>query len=186
MKRAALVLVWVVAAMLAVPASVALAHADLLSSDPADGAVLPSVPDEMVLTFSEDLLPESVAISVSDETGMTVRVLSFVVDGPAVVITWPPGMPGREYAVNYRVVSQDGHPISGTVAFTVAPTGTAPASGDEDPAPASAAPAIADAEEDADGGSGASLAPIAAISAGLGVGIAAGALIVFTRRRNRP
>lgn len=189
MKRAALVLVWVLAAVLAWPASAALAHADLVSSDPADGAVLTSAPDPMVLTFSEDVLPETVAISVSDETGMTVRVLSFTVDGPEVVITWPPGMTGREYAVNYRVVSQDGHPISGTIDLTVE-AGDGGASADAaSPTPESAAPSPTDEAVAATTTSGAedasSLAPLAAISAGLAVGIAAGALIVFTRRRGR-
>ena len=159
------------------PAPVAWAHADLVSSTPADGAVLASVPREMVLGFSEDLLADTVVISVTDDTGMTVRVLSFTVEGPDVTISWPPGLPGRAFDVNYRVVSQDGHPISGTVSFTVDDAGASAVATTPAPAPASA--------ETAQTAEPASTAPIAAIAAGLGVGIAVGFVLVILRRRRR-
>jgi methionine-rich copper-binding protein CopC len=154
----------------AAPAS---AHADLLLSSPEDGAVLTAVPEDAVLTFSEDLLPETVVVSVADETGFVVRVLSLEVDGADVLITWPPGLSGSAYDINYRVVSQDGHPVEGTVAFTV----------EGGPVPSSVAGSTAPAQAATEPESSTSVAPIAAISAGLGIGIATGFLLWVMRRR---
>lgn len=185
MKRAALVLVLALVAFLgtAIPAQ---AHADLLLSTPEDGAVLTAAPAEVVLTFSEELLPDTVVVSVADESGMAVRVLSLEVVGADVIVTWPPGMTGTQYDVNYRVVSQDGHPIEGTVAFTVeaaSPSASSPATAAA-PSSASAVPVTTTetATESASGGSG--LPAIAAISAGLAVGIAVGFLVWILRRRS--
>lgn len=169
----------------ALPAPTAWAHADLLLSSPEDGAVLTAVPEEAILTFSEDLLPETVVVSVADETGFVVRVLSLEVDGADVLITWPPGLSGSAYDINYRVVSQDGHPVEGTVAFTVeggaaaSPAAASPSA----PSPAAEATAPATAQAATEPESATSLAPIAAISAGLGIGIAAGFVFWVMRRR---
>jgi len=202
-KRAALVLVLALVAFLgtAIPAQ---AHADLLLSTPEDGAVLTAAPAEVVLTFSEELLPDTVVVSVADESGMAVRVLSLEVVGADVIVTWPPGMTGTQYDVNYRVVSQDGHPIEGTVAFTVEaaspsasspatapPSASSPATASPSASSPAAAPSSASAvpvtttetaTESASGGSG--LPAIAAISAGLAVGIAVGFLVWILRRRS--
>ena len=184
MKRAALVLVVGLLALLgtALPAQ---AHADLLLSTPEDGAVLAAAPDEVVLTFSEELLPDTVVVSVADETGMAVRVLSLDVVGPDVMITWPPGMTGSDYDVNYRVVSQDGHPIEGTVAFTV--EGASSAAGSPSaPSPSDPAPVPTTDAATASTSEGSGLPVIAAISAGLAVGIVVGFLFWILRRRSGP
>lgn len=184
MKRAALVLVAGLIAFLITAAPVH-AHADLLLSTPEDGAVLTAAPDEVMLTFSEELLPDTVVVSVADETGMAVRVLSLEVVGPDVIVTWPPGMTGSEYDVNYRVVSQDGHPIEGTVAFTVesdSPATTSPSGAAT--AASSAAPVTTTDDGPSSTSEGSGLPAIAAISAGLGVGIAVGFVFWIVRRRS--
>lgn len=189
MKRAALVLVVGLIAFLtaAVPAH---AHADLLLSTPDDGAVLTAAPTEVVLTFSEELLPDTVVVSVGDETGMVVRVLSLEVVDSDVIVTWPPGMTGSEYDVNYRVVSQDGHPVEGTVSFTVeSDSPTADASATSAPStspPASDAAVTTVGEASGSTPEGSGLPAIAAISAGLGVGIAVGFVFWILRRRSGP
>ncbi len=120
MKRAALGSVLLALGILvAGPAPLAFAHTELVLSTPDDGAVLDAVPDEVELLFSEDLLADSVVVSVEDSAGLVVRVLELEVDGADVVVTWPPGLSGPDYTVNYRVVSQDGHPVSGSLSFTV-------------------------------------------------------------------
>lgn len=182
MKRAALGSVLLALGILiAGPAPVALAHADLILSTPDDGARLATLPDEVELAFSEDLLPDTVVVSVEDSAGMVIRVLEFEVDGSDVIVAWPPGLSGSEYTVNYRVVSQDGHPVSGSLAFTV---DSPPVAASAAAAPASAAVAPSPDAEAASSDSG-SAVPIAAISAGLGVGIAIGFLFLITRRRDR-
>lgn len=183
MKRAALGSVLLALGILiAGPAPLALAHADLVMATPEDGARLSTVPTQVELAFSEDLLPETVVVSVEDSAGMVIRVLDYEVDGSDVIVAWPPGLSGTDYTVNYRVVSQDGHPVSGSLAFTVdTPPAAAPGSASPASVAASAAPAI-DAVPAADTGS---VVPIAAVAAGLGVGIAIGFLYLVTRRRGR-
>ena len=55
-----------------------------------------------------------------------------MVDGSDVTLAWPPGLQGSAFDVNYRVVSQDGHPVSGQISFTTtaaeAPSSAPPAS----------------------------------------------------------
>lgn len=177
--RAALgALLVALALVVAGPAPLARAHADLVSTIPADGERLTAVPDEVLLTFSEDLLPDTVVVSVQDASGFVVRVLDLRVDGPDVYVTWPPGVSGADYTVNYRVVSQDGHPVEGSLAFAVdAPSATAsptPGSTSETPA-TTTAPEAGEPET--------SRAPLVAISVGLGVGIAAGFAFMLLRRR---
>ncbi len=181
MKRAALGSVLLALGILiAGPATQAHAHADLILSTPDDGAELATVPTEVELTFSEDLLPETVVVSVEDSAGMVIRVLEYEVDGSDVLVTWPPGLSGTEYTVNYRVVSQDGHPVSGSLDFTVA---GAPVATEASASPASVDPAAATAVGAVESASTGSAAPMAAIAAGLGVGIAVGFLFLVMRRR---
>lgn len=120
-------------------ASPAAAHDELVSSDPAADATLEVLPDTLTLTFSGELLGGGDAneVQVTDAAGTNLG------DGPAVVdgttLTQPlTGDAGGSIQVLWRVVSSDGHPISGEFAFTVAgsPSPTTPAT----PA-ASAAPA---------------------------------------------
>jgi len=181
-KRAALGSVLLALGILvAGPAPLALAHTDLVLSTPDDGAVLASVPDQVELAFSEDLLPETVVVSVEDSAGMVVRVLELEVDGSDVIVAWPPGLSGTDFTVNYRVVSQDGHPVSGSLAFSVDSPPDAATTTSASSAPVASPAAATAAAEPASG----SAAPMAAIAAGLGVGIAVGFLFWIMRRRGR-
>lgn len=186
MKRAALGLLVALAVVILGPAPAALAHTELILSTPEDGAVLETVPEEIVLTFSEDLIPDTVVVSVEDSTGMAIRLLTLQIDGSDVTAPWPAGLTGTEYAINYRVVSQDGHPVSGSLAFTVtsppsaAPGPSAPPIGSPAAtAPTAPAPPVAAASDST------SKAPLIAIAAGLGVGIAVGfGYLLFRRGRS--
>ena len=179
------VVAFILAVILASPLALApsaAAHADLILTTPDDGARLSTVPTQVELTFSEDLLPETVVVSVEDSAGMVIRVLEYEVDGSDVIVAWPPGLSGTDYTVNYRVVSQDGHPVSGSLAFTVdTPAVAVQGSAAPASAEAPAAPVI-DAVPASDTGS---VVPIAAVAAGLGVGIAIGFLYLVTRHRGR-
>jgi methionine-rich copper-binding protein CopC len=97
-------------------------HAVLTGSTPKDGASVKSLSDEVVLTFDENVAaPAFVVVKAPD--GSTIS------DGDAAVLdntvtqaVTPPGEAGR-YTMSYRVVSADGHPITGKLSFTVT-TGT--------------------------------------------------------------
>ncbi len=180
--RAAAPVALALAALLLAPAP-ALAHTDLVSSTPVEGALLEEAPAVVTLTFSEPVLADSAAVSVEDETGFVVRVLDLEVTDATLTLSWPPGLPGSEYAVNYRVVAQDGHPIEGTLTFaaagapaaqTTAPDVTAQSAAADVPAAAGPEPA------DSDSGP-----PLFAL-AGVWIGIVAVAIaLVVTARRAR-
>ncbi|WP_225754789.1 copper resistance CopC family protein [Actinotalea sp. Marseille-Q4924] len=112
-------------------AAPAAAHDRLLSSDPADGAVLDAGPAAVVLTFSSDQLPVGAAVVVRDAAGTDRTDGTPTVSGPTVTQTLQP-LPAGAYAVQWRSVSADGHPIEGAFAFEV----TGGAGGDEPVAPA--------------------------------------------------
>jgi methionine-rich copper-binding protein CopC len=109
----------------AVPAS---AHDQLVSTDPAADAVLDALPAEITLTFSAELLADGGGnvVEVTDAAGTALADGPAVVDGTTVTqaIT---GEASGPVTVLWRVVSSDGHPISGEFAFTVegAPTPSA-------------------------------------------------------------
>lgn len=127
----------VATAALLLPAAPAAAHDELVSSDPAAGATLEAAPEQITLTFSADILAEDGAtqVQVTDETGATLSEDAPVVAGTAVTQAVT-GEASGVVSVLWRVVSSDGHPISGDFTFTV-PTAPAPA---PTPAETTAAP----------------------------------------------
>lgn len=100
------------------PVAPAAAHASLISSSPADGAVVEDAPDSVELTFSEAVASPAYVV-VTDPHGRTVSVGEPQVADASV--SQPTGQADDEgeYVVEYRVVSADGHPVSGSVSFTV-------------------------------------------------------------------
>ena len=99
-------------------APTALAHSELVSSDPADGATLDSPPTTVSFTFSEPLMPDFVRIIGTNPEGVTGDLPVSSVEGPTATVDWPAGAQGGTWQVSYRVVSQDGHPIEGGITFT--------------------------------------------------------------------
>lgn len=101
----------------------AAAHSDLTASSPTAGSrgVLPK---SVVLTFSEDVEPSFARVTLAVD-GAEPATLPTQVTGAEVSAT-PPTAPEQTDAqqvwkVAYRVVSGDGHPITGTLTFTVEP-----------------------------------------------------------------
>jgi methionine-rich copper-binding protein CopC len=118
-----LVSVMAAVALVAMPASGAFAHAGLAFSNPEDGAALEVAPEEVVLTFTEELLSDLVEISVLDADDNPVVVTELPQTPPPgtdVKVPWPADLPPGEYSVAFRVVSADGHPVTGRVTFSYA------------------------------------------------------------------
>jgi methionine-rich copper-binding protein CopC len=132
--------------------SPAFAHTRLESSDPADGASLDAAPTQVSLTFNESVPAEFAQITVIGPDGTSYPTGAVVAaDG---VLTAPvAGLgPAGRYEIGYRVVSDDGHPVTGSLAFTLT-TAAAPSSAAAAPtAPTPAAPAPAAAAQPDDGG----------------------------------
>jgi copper transport protein len=94
----------------------ALAHATLVSAEPADGSVLAQPPKTIQLRFSEGVTPTLVGLI--DAAGKTRDVTARAVD-QTVVVTLPDDLPDGTQVVSYRVVSQDGHPVAGSLMFSI-------------------------------------------------------------------
>lgn len=109
----------------------AYAHAELVSSDPADGAALDTAPAQVVLTFSSEVNPDLSRVAVTVD-GAPADTGAPTVRGATVTVPLPGGAGG--YRVVYRVVAADGHRVDGQLRFTAAaaaapgPSGTGGAS----------------------------------------------------------
>ncbi|MFI7024414.1 copper resistance protein CopC [Micromonospora sp. NPDC049900] len=101
-----------------VPAAPAAAHAVLLGTDPADGAVLATTPAQITLTFNEPVAVRAGGVRLLDAAGAELSSDSRSVD-TTVVLTVPPELPGGTYIVTFRVISADSHPVSGGFSFAV-------------------------------------------------------------------
>lgn len=146
---------WLMGALLALltllaVASPARAHAELESSDPADGATLTAPPASVSFTFGEELLEQGNAIVVTElGTGTRLTTGPVQVDRDVVSVAWPDDSAAGEYRAAFRVVSADGHPIEGTITFTVSSgSGSTPA--ESSPAPTQSATPLASPAVDPD------------------------------------
>jgi methionine-rich copper-binding protein CopC len=126
---------------LALGTGVASAHTRLIGSDPADGASLDVGPDRVSLEFNEAMQPGFSSITVVGADGTQFQTGDVTADGGVVGIAVSPlGAAGR-YEIGYRVISEDGHPVTGSLAFTLTTDGPAAAAPTTEPAPAAADPA---------------------------------------------
>lgn len=107
-----------VAALTGVSSS-ATAHDTLVGSDPADGTVLAAAPTQVALTFSGDQLALGAAVTVTGPDDAPVTVGDPVVVGPTVTQALAADLAAGAYTAQWRSVSGDGHPIEGTLTFTV-------------------------------------------------------------------
>lgn len=116
-RVAATLLAAAVLVLLSAPA--ASAHDDLATSDPSQGQRLEAAPKTVTLTFTADVLDVGTAVVVRDGTGQDWAASAPTVRSATVTVPLRSGMPDGGYEVRWRVVSSDGHPISGIVPFTV-------------------------------------------------------------------
>ena len=109
----------------AVPAS---AHADLVSTDPVDGAVLQSAPESITLSFNSKILEGMAELAVTNSVGELVTGIIAESAQTTTTALWPVDLPGDTYKVAYRIVSEDGHPIIGSFSFSYPTSESNPAS----------------------------------------------------------
>lgn len=103
--------------VLGAAASPASAHAVLIDTVPAGGALLSAVPNEVSITFNETVLADDTAIVVVGQDGKAVNEPA-AANGATVTAQLKGDLSGW-YAVSWHVVSADGHPISGAYTFRV-------------------------------------------------------------------
>ncbi len=170
----------------AAPAS---AHDQLTRSDPVAGSTVTSPPTEVRLGFSEAVKKLGLTVLVTGPAGTSVTSGAPIVDGSDVVAPVGPLSESGRYVVAYRVVSSDGHPISGTFGFTArlssaGPSG--PPTPTSTPTAATAPPSVpATAAPLASGGAGVGSADGGSAWVLAGVGLLAALVVgtVLARRR---
>lgn len=101
------------------PAAPAAAHAYLIGSEPAQGVVLADPPERVVLRFSEpvQLIPDRIVVVGPD--GQPVESGAPAAAGGEVTIPVAGATGIGTYLVSYRVISQDNHPVFGSVSYSV-------------------------------------------------------------------
>jgi methionine-rich copper-binding protein CopC len=104
------------------------AHTSLELSTPSDGQSIQFMPAELSASFDEDLVQikgEVVNTLELESAGGAKYVLSSAtIAGPTVSANAGDGeYPAGDYLLKYRVVSADGHPVTGVISFsTQSPT----------------------------------------------------------------
>jgi len=109
----------------AAPAS---AHDSLVSSSPADGQTVATMPDSIVLTMNEAAVAVGTRVVVSGPDGEVQQGRPHLNEN-TVEQSLEPSAPAGRYTVTWRVTSADGHPVSGTFSFTASSAAAATSSG---------------------------------------------------------
>ncbi len=116
---------WFVAIVLASAALLvgrdAAAHAKLRSISPYDGAQLDRTPSEIKLTFTEPVEVTLSSVKIVDPGGSDLQIMHgrpVAGDRRSCVVPLAPLEPGA-YVIEWRVVSADGHAMTGTSRFTI-------------------------------------------------------------------
>ncbi|HRE01757.1 MAG TPA: copper resistance protein CopC, partial [Ilumatobacteraceae bacterium] len=102
----------------------ALAHAQLLSTDPAAGAVLDEAPAAATMTYSEAVDIGLGSVRLFNGAGKQVDIGdAYHPEGRSSEVRVDlPDLAHGSYVIDWRVVSDDGHPIQGAFTFQVGPT----------------------------------------------------------------
>ncbi|GAA2000680.1 copper resistance CopC family protein [Catenulispora subtropica] len=111
----------------------AAAHAKLVGTSPGPGAG--TAPSTVSLTFDEPVADEGATVLVTSPDGASVTSGAAAVTGAVVTVPLKHLTATGAYRVSWRVVSDDGHPVSGQWQFAVTALAAA------DPAAAPAGPA---------------------------------------------
>ena len=106
--------------LLATP--IANAHTTLVSSNPKSNAMLTKSPTSISITFDDPLIKISgknvSKISLSSTSG-AIKLGPTTINKGTISAPIIKTLPASKYTVSYRVVSADGHPVSGSFNFWV-------------------------------------------------------------------
>jgi methionine-rich copper-binding protein CopC len=94
------------------------AHAHLVKSSPADGAVITTSPANLMLNLSEPARLTALSIQKGSEPKQDLKPLPTTA-AQQISVPLPPLTPGT-YLVSWRALSDDGHVMPGTLHFTLA------------------------------------------------------------------
>lgn len=95
----------------------AFAHASLVSTEPSDGSMMASAPKTVRLRFNEPVAPASIRLI--DGAGTVRDDISVSARDDTIEISLPNDLARGTQVVSYRVVSADGHPVGGSLVFSL-------------------------------------------------------------------
>jgi methionine-rich copper-binding protein CopC len=99
----------------------AFAHSLLLESRPAAGSI-GVAPGTLTVRFNNRIEKALSRLKLVNERGEALPLVAPAADGPADRLSAPlPPLPPGSYRVEWRVLSTDGHIVSGSFSFRVAP-----------------------------------------------------------------
>jgi copper transport protein len=109
------------AGIVALTGSAAHAHANLVSTDPANGARLDAPPAEIRLQFTERVSVPGGGVELRGPDGAVVETgpAATAEDPSQVVLPVPADLPQGSYLVTFRLVSADSHPVAGAFVFGI-------------------------------------------------------------------
>lgn len=134
----------VAVAALVIGAPTASAHSVVTGSNPADGAEIATGPEQVSISFNEVPQSQFATLNVVGPDGNLWSKGDPRIEGQDLVVDVGELGPVGDYTIAYRVTSADGHPISGTIAFTLTEEGSG--------TPGEAADASAEADSEGGGG----------------------------------
>src|SRR6476659_512777 len=103
----------------------AYAHASLVKASPADGAVVPVAPAVLSLTFNEPISP--LVIRLIGPDGASIEPDAVVAENNTVTVTAPAPLQRGTHVLSWRVISSDGHPVGGSLLFSIGAPSAQPA-----------------------------------------------------------
>lgn len=109
----------------------ALAHSTLVASDPVDGSRLKAAPSAVTVTFDEAVTVSGAGyLRVVDQVGRRVDTGQVTrPNGAKISVRLKSGLGDGTFTASYRVLSDDGHPVAGSIRFVVGNGALAAATG---------------------------------------------------------
>ncbi|UHP09514.1 copper resistance protein CopC [Listeria marthii] len=111
--------------ILIVPVQHVSAHAYLENSNPADQSHIKTAPEKVTLVFNEEIEADFPLIEVKDSSGKRVETGKTAVskkNNHMVEASLPADLKDDVYSVSWRVVSADGHAVTGVISFKLGDT----------------------------------------------------------------
>lgn len=170
------------------------AHDQLIGSNPKQGAKLDKQPEWIELEYSGEIQDIGTEIRV-ERDGEDYSAGEITVEGRTVKSALPDDLKPGDYTIAWRVVSQDGHPISGKVEFTIldsAGSGGGVEGAGEDEAAEDASGDAAEGDQQSNASDqeraseeGAGVSPVVLVLLAVaGLGALAAVIMMFTRKKN--
>ncbi|WP_220449042.1 copper resistance CopC family protein [Nonomuraea mesophila] len=100
------------------------AHNVLIGSDPKDGATLTASPARVTLVFDQPVRQGYAQVGVTGSDGSAWADGAAEIAAERVSVKVKPLAAGGSYVVGYRILSADGHPVTGKIGFSLAADAT--------------------------------------------------------------